>query len=151
MLFTSYLVITGIAMFFTSWLSSRIGAKRTLLIGGLLGSLSWRGPFFGSATLMAVGFVAIVVMLKSEPTRPDPIRVSAPFRALARPGLGVLAAAAFFYNIAFFVLPASPFVAAAAAVLVAVLILLAGHRHLARANGQVDPREEAEAIGAGDS
>ena len=33
MLFTSYLVITGIAMFFTSWLSSRIGAKRTLLIG----------------------------------------------------------------------------------------------------------------------
>ncbi len=364
MLFTSYLVITGIAMFFTSWLSSRIGAKRTLLIGlaliiafalaaglsqnvesiigfragwglgnalfistalativgaasggtssaiilyeaalglgiaigpligGLLGSLSWRGPFFGSATLMAVGFIAIVVMLKSEPTRPAPIRVSAPFRALARPGLGVLAAAAFFYNIGFFVLlaytpfalvplglgsavtlglvffgwglslavtsvwvaplltrrmprtqvlwivlpllaldllaaavsigsavglvacvvvgglllgvlntvltecvmeatdlprsvassaysgvrflggaiappaatllaasvgPASPFVAAAASVLVAVAILVAGHRHLGRANGrvhplgQVDPLEEAEAIGAGDS
>ncbi|MEO6309675.1 MAG: MFS transporter, partial [Leifsonia sp.] len=33
MLFTSYLVITGVAMFFTSWLSSRIGAKRTLMIG----------------------------------------------------------------------------------------------------------------------
>ncbi|AGW42383.1 transmembrane efflux pump [Leifsonia xyli subsp. cynodontis DSM 46306] len=33
MLFTSYLLITGLAMFFTSWISSRIGAKRTLLIG----------------------------------------------------------------------------------------------------------------------
>lgn len=33
MLFTSYLLITGVAMFFTSWISSRIGAKRTLLIG----------------------------------------------------------------------------------------------------------------------
>ena len=33
LLFTSYLVITGVAMFFTSWVSSRIGAKKTLLIG----------------------------------------------------------------------------------------------------------------------
>ncbi|WAH97755.1 MFS transporter [Arthrobacter sp. MMS18-M83] len=32
-LFTSYLVITGIAMFFTSWVSSRIGARKTLLLG----------------------------------------------------------------------------------------------------------------------
>jgi len=182
MLFTSYLVITGIAMFFTSWLSSRIGAKRTLLIGlaliilfalaaglsqnvetiigfragwglgnalfistalativgaasggtssaiilyeaalglgiaigpligGLLGSISWRGPFFGSAALMAIGFVAIIVMLKKEPQKPAPIRLSAPFRALARPGLGILAGAALFYNIGFFVLLAyTPF------------------------------------------
>ncbi|TFD20817.1 MFS transporter [Cryobacterium sp. TMT2-23] len=182
MLFTSYLVVTGVAMFFTSWISSRIGAKRTLLIGlalivafalasgmsqsveavigfragwglgnalfistalativgaasggtssaiilyeaalglgiaigpligGLLGSLSWRGPFFGSASLMAVGFAAIVVMLKTDAPAPVPIRLSAPFRALARPALGVLAAAAFFYNIGFFVLLAyTPF------------------------------------------
>jgi len=182
MLFTSYLVITGIAMFFTSWLSSRIGAKRTLLIGlalivvfalaaglsgsvegiigfragwglgnalfistalativgaasggtssaiilyeaalglgiaigpllgGLLGSLSWRGPFFGTATLMAVGFIAIVVMMKSDSQIPTPTPLSAPFRALRRPALGILAAAALFYNIGFFVLLAySPF------------------------------------------
>ncbi|MCU1425758.1 MAG: transporter [Microbacteriaceae bacterium] len=32
-LFTSYLAITGIAMFFTSWVSSRIGARLTLLLG----------------------------------------------------------------------------------------------------------------------
>ncbi|WP_022884446.1 MFS transporter [Glaciibacter superstes] len=182
LLFTSYLVITGIAMFFTSWLSSRIGAKKTLLIGlalivvfamaaglsgdvesiigfragwglgnalfistalativgaaaggtssaiilyeaalgiglaigplagGLLGSISWRGPFFGTATLMAVGFIAIVTLLKTEGPKPVPTRVSAPFRALARPALGILAAAALFYNIGFFVLLAyTPF------------------------------------------
>ena len=33
MLFTSYLVVTGVAMLFTSWISSRIGTKATLLIG----------------------------------------------------------------------------------------------------------------------
>ncbi len=182
MLFTSYLLITGVAMFFSSWISSRIGAKKTLLIGlalivvfalaaglsqnvesiigfragwglgnalfistalativgaasggtssaiilyeaalglgiaigpllgGLLGSWSWRGPFFGTATLMAVGFVAIVSMLKTNPERPTPTPVSAPFRALAKPALGFLAAAALFYNIGFFVLLAyTPF------------------------------------------
>lgn len=36
LLFTSYLVITGIAMFFTSWVSSRLGTKTTLLIGLLI-------------------------------------------------------------------------------------------------------------------
>jgi len=182
MLFTSYLLITGVAMFFTSWLSSRIGAKRTLLIGlslvvvfalaaglsnnvesiigfragwglgnalfistalativgaasggtssaiilyeaalglgiaigpllgGLLGSVSWRGPFFGTATLMAIGFVGIVVMMKTDSRRISPTPLTAPFRALANPALGVLAAAALFYNIGFFVLLAyTPF------------------------------------------
>ena len=33
LLFTSYLLVTGLAMFFTSFVSSRIGAKRTLLVG----------------------------------------------------------------------------------------------------------------------
>jgi MFS family permease len=33
LLFTSYLIITGAAMFFTSYVSGRIGAKRTLLFG----------------------------------------------------------------------------------------------------------------------
>ncbi|MET3566111.1 putative MFS family arabinose efflux permease [Leifsonia sp. 563] len=182
MLFTSYLLITGAAMFFTSWISSRIGAKRTLLIGlalivvfalaaglsqnvesiigfragwglgnalfistalativgaasggtsaaiilyeaalglgiaigpllgGLLGSWSWRGPFFGTATLMAIGFVAIVALLKKNPEKPQPTKLSAPFRALGRPALGFLAGAALFYNIGFFVLLAyTPF------------------------------------------
>jgi ACDE family multidrug resistance protein len=177
LLFTSYLAVTGVAMFFTSWVSSRLGAKRTLLIGlalivvfallaatsgdvwsiigfragwglgnalfistalativgaasggtasaiilyeaalglgiaigpligGLLGSVSWRGPFFGVTTLMAIAFIAIVLFLRSgSMERPEPTRLSAPFRALARPALGALAAVALFYNIGFFVL-----------------------------------------------
>lgn len=184
MLFTSYLLITGLAMLGTSWLSSRIGAKKTLLIGlglivifaaaaglsqnvesvigfragwglgnalfistalativgaasggtgsaiilyeaalglgiaigpllgGLLGHLSWRGPFFGTAALMAVGFIAIVAFLRPEQDaeKPVPTKLSAPLRALRQPALAVLAAAALFYNIGFFVLLAySPF------------------------------------------
>ncbi|WP_040165091.1 MFS transporter [Microbacterium gorillae] len=183
LLFTSYLVVTGLAMFFTSWVSSRLGAKKTLLIGlavivafalacalstsvdavigfrggwglgnalfistalativgaaaggseaaimlyeaalgigiavgpllgGLLGTWSWRGPFFGVAILMAVAFVAITVLLKGGDRHPHPVKLSAPFRALADPALGRLAAAAVFYNIGFFTLLAfSPFI-----------------------------------------
>jgi MFS family permease len=183
LLFTSYLLITGLAMFFTSWVSSRIGAKRTLMIGlalivafslaaalsgsveaiigfragwglgnalfistalativgaasggtgsaiilyeaalglgiaigpllgGLLGSVSWRGPFFGTAALMAIGFVAIVVLLgKEDAVERQPLKLSAPFRALADPALATLAVAAIFYNFGFFVLLAyTPF------------------------------------------
>ncbi len=186
LLFTSYLLLTGLAMLGTSWVSSRIGPKRTLviglgiivlfaaaaglsqsveevigfragwglgnalfistalativgaasggsasaiilyeaalglgiavgpLLGGLLGSISWRGPFFGTAVLMAIGLVAVLVFLKSDTdgtgSRPTPLRLSAPVRALRQPPLAVLAAAALFYNIGFFVLLAySPF------------------------------------------
>ena len=183
LLFTTYLLITGAAMFFTSWLSTRIGTKKTLLIGlavivvfaalagasgsvweiigfragwglgnalfistalaaivgaasggasqaiilyeaalglgmalgplvgGLLGNVSWRGPFFGTATLMAIGFLAIVTMLRArDEKKPVPTKLTAPFRGLAKPGLGVMAAAALFYNMGFFVLLAyTPF------------------------------------------
>src|SRR5215472_1609416 len=36
LLFTSYLVVTAVAMLVTGWVSSRIGAKRTLIAGLLL-------------------------------------------------------------------------------------------------------------------
>src|ERR1700691_5268438 len=36
LLFTSYLVITAVAMLVTGWVSSRIGAKRTLIAGLIL-------------------------------------------------------------------------------------------------------------------
>ncbi|QAY72109.1 MFS transporter [Agromyces protaetiae] len=182
LLFTSYLVITGVAMFFTSWVSGRIGAKKTLLIGlavivvfataaglsgsveeiigfragwglgnalfistalativgaasggtasaiilyeaalglglavgpllgGALGSWSWQGPFFGTAVLMAIGFIAIITLLKTPAQKPVPTKLSAPFRALGRPALAILAVTAVFYNFGFFVLLAyTPF------------------------------------------
>ncbi|WP_433677120.1 MFS transporter [Microbacterium gorillae] len=187
LLFTSYLAVTGIVMFFSSWVSSRIGAKKTLLIGlavivvfalacslsgtvdlvigfragwglgnalfistalativgaaaggseaaiilyeaalgvgiaigpllgGLLGHLyGWRGPFAGVAILMAVAFIAIITMLRGDGEKPKPVSISAPFRALAQPALGLLAIAALFYNMGFFILLAfSPLVLSA--------------------------------------
>ncbi|MBX3193552.1 MAG: MFS transporter [Schumannella sp.] len=186
LLFTSYLLITGLAMLVTSWVSTRIGARLTLLLGlafivvfallaalgvsveavigfragwglgnalfistalativgaasggtgaaiilyeaalglgiavgpllgGLLGSVSWRGPFFGVATLMAVSFIAILTLLPRETDADRAARVrtrlSAPIRALGEPALALLAVAALFYNIGFFVLLAfTPF------------------------------------------
>lgn len=183
LLFTSYLVITGLAMLITSFVSSRIGAKKTLLIGlalivvfaalagasgsveavigfrggwglgnaffistalativgaasggassaivlyeaalglgiaigpllgGLLGSISWRGPFFGTAVLMAIGFIAIAVLLKKdEKADRTPTRLSAPLRALGNPSIRLLAFTALFYNMGFFTLLAyTPF------------------------------------------
>lgn len=182
LLFTSYLVVTGLAMLVTSWLSSRIGAKATLLaglalvivfsllcalsgsvdavigfragwglgnalfistalativgaasggsaaaivlyeaalglgiaigplVGGILGEVSWRGPFFGVVALMAIAFVAIVVLLRTPDEQRTPTPLSAPFQALRQPALAVLALTALFYNIGFFVLLAfSPF------------------------------------------
>ena len=182
LLFTSYLLITGLAMLVTSWISSRIGAKATLLtglalivafalacalsgsvdaiigfragwglgnalfistalativgsasggsaaaivlyeaalglgiaigplLGGLLGEVSWRGPFFGVVALMAIGFIAVLTMLRPAAEKREPVPFSAPFKALGRPALAILAITAFFYNIGFFVLLAfSPF------------------------------------------
>lgn len=182
LLFTSYLLVTGLAMLVTSWISSRIGAKATLLIGlalivvfallcslsgsvdaiigfragwglgnalfistalativgaasggsgaaivlyeaalglgiavgpllgGVLGEISWRGPFFGVVVLMAIAFVAVLVLLRGPSEKPVPVPLPAPFTALRIPSLAVLAVAALFYNIGFFVLLAfSPF------------------------------------------
>jgi predicted MFS family arabinose efflux permease len=182
LLFTSYLLVTGIGMLFTSWISSRIGAKATLMIGlalivafalacalsssvdaiigfragwglgnalfistalativgsasggsgaaivlyeaalglgiaigpllgGLLGEVSWRGPFFGVVTLMAIAFIAILTLLRGPQEKRVPVPFSAPFKALGRPALAILAVTALFYNIGFFVLLAfSPF------------------------------------------
>nr|WP_075205303.1 MFS transporter [Leucobacter musarum] len=201
LLFTSYLFITGAAMFFTSWVSSRIGVKRTLLaglvlvvvfaalagasgtvdaiigfragwglgnalfistalaaivgaasggarqaivlyeaalgiglavgplVGGVLGTLSWRGPFFGTAALMAIALIAIVVLLR-QPKRTDAddagaagaapavekVSILAGFRALRNPALRSLSIVALFYNFGFFVLLAySPYPMEAAA------------------------------------
>lgn len=183
LLFTSYLFITGVAMFFTSWVSARLGVKRTLLIGlvlivafaalagasgsvnqilayragwglgnalfistalaaivgaasggsrqaivlyeaalgvgmatgpllgGMLGDISWRGPFFGTAVLMAVGLVAILAFLRAPKQASNSgVSLMAGFRALRNPALLALAITAVFYNFGFFVLLAySPF------------------------------------------
>ncbi|NAZ16271.1 MFS transporter [Glutamicibacter soli] len=190
LLFTSYLFITGIAMFFTSWVSGHLGVKKTLviglvlivafaalagassnvneilgfragwglgnalfistalaaivgaasggsrqaivlyeaalgvgmavgpLVGGVLGNLSWRGPFFGTAVLMAIALVAILAFLKLPAGAPAPAKISiaASFKALRNPALLALSVTAVFYNFGFFILLAyTPFPLEAAA------------------------------------
>jgi ACDE family multidrug resistance protein len=183
LLFTSYMLVTGVAMLVTGAISSRIGSKKTLLsglaiivvfaalagasdtvggiigfragwglgnalfiatalativgaasggvakaiilyeaalgvgiavgplVGGVLGDISWRAPFFGVATLMAVAFILLVVML---PATPPPASggtsLAAPFLALRHRGLLTVAITALLYNYGFFTLLAyTPF------------------------------------------
>src|SRR5690606_23772066 len=80
------------------------------LLGGLLGEVSGRGPFFGVVVLMAIAFIAVLTLLRGPAEKREPVPFSAPFKALGRPALAILAVAALFYNIGFFVLLAfSPF------------------------------------------
>jgi MFS transporter, ACDE family, multidrug resistance protein len=174
LLFTSYLLVTAVAMLGTGWVSSRLGAKRTLitglalivvfaglagmsgsvgeivgfragwglgnalfiatslavivasasggfagaivlyeaalglgiaagpLVGGLLGDISWRGPFFGVSALMAVAMIATVVLLDPTPKPATPTPLSAPLRALRHRGLLTMSITALLYNWGFF-------------------------------------------------
>ncbi len=83
------------------------------LLGGELGSISWRGPFFGVACLMVLAFILVLFMMP----KPAPSAVKAkktslldPFRALKHRALLVFGITAFLYNFGFFTLLAySPF------------------------------------------
>lgn len=174
LLFTSYLVVTAVAMLVTGWVSSLIGAKRTLvlglalivvfaalagasgsidaivglragwglgnalfiatslavivgsasggfagaiilyetalgigiatgpLVGGLLGNVSWRGPFFGVSVLMLIALVASATLV---PTTPRPARRSSvldPLKALRHRSLATTSLVGLFYNWGFF-------------------------------------------------
>ena len=174
LLFTSYLVVTAVAMLVTNWVSSRLGAKRTLitgliiivvfatlagsadsiggivafragwglgnalfiatslaaivssarggfagaiilyeaalglgiaagpLLGGTLGNVSWRGPFYGVAVLMAIALVATVFLLPDTPKPAHRTALSAPLKALTHRGLLTMSIAALLYNWGFF-------------------------------------------------
>jgi MFS transporter, ACDE family, multidrug resistance protein len=182
LLFTSYLVVTAVAMLITNWVSSRIGAKKTLiaglilivlfsaaagaspsinaiigfragwgvgnalfiatslavivasasggfagaivlyetalgvgiavgpLLGGTLGEISWRGPFYGVACLMAIALIATIVLVEPTPKPARKTGLSAPLRALRHRGLLIMSLTALCYNWGFFtVLGYAPF------------------------------------------
>ncbi|WP_406208402.1 MFS transporter [Streptomyces decoyicus] len=183
LLFTSYFLITAVAMLVTGFVSSRIGGRKTLLaglalvvvfaalsgmsgsvgelvgfragwglgnalfvstslavivgaaaggsaaaillyesalglgmacgplLGAILGDMKWRYPFFGTAALMAIGFLAITAFLKEQPKPARKTSLLDPIKALGHGGLASAAVSAFFYNYAFFtVLAFTPFV-----------------------------------------
>jgi MFS family permease len=176
LLFTSYLVVTAVAMLVTGWVSSRLGAKRTLIIGlllivifaaaagasggiggivgfragwglgnalfiatslavivsssssgfagaivlyetalgvgiaagpilgGELGSISWRGPFFGVSVLMAISLVATLVLLPKTPPPARKEKISEPIKALRHRSLATTSVVGLLYNWGFFTL-----------------------------------------------
>lgn len=182
LLFTSYMAVMGVAMLITGVVSSRIGPKRTLLIGlviiiagaglagmsdsvmgivgwralwglgnalfiatalativnsargsvaqaiilyeaalglgiavgplvgGVLGSISWRGPFFGVSALMALALVVTVFLLPATPPAARATSLLDPLRALKHRGLLGVGITALLYNFGFFTLLAfTPF------------------------------------------
>jgi MFS family permease len=87
-----------------------IGIAAGPLLGGVLGDISWRGPFFGVAVLMAVAFVAIAAFLPRLPAAARRTSLADPFRALRHRGLLTMAVTALLYNFGFFTLLAyTPF------------------------------------------
>ncbi|UKA62643.1 MFS transporter [Arthrobacter sp. FW306-04-A] len=183
LLFTSYFLVTAVAMLVTGFVSSRIGGKKTLMIGlalivmfaslsglsgsvgelvgfragwglgnalfvatalavivgvasggtgtaiilyeaalglgislgpllgALLGGWQWRAPFFGTAVLMAVSFIALMVLLPKTPAPAAKARLRDPLLALGHKGLRTTAASALFYNYGFFtILAFTPFI-----------------------------------------
>ncbi len=174
LLFTSYLVVTAVAMLVTGWVSSRLGAKRTLiaglvlivvfaaaagasnsidsivgfragwglgnalfiatslavivasasggfggaivlyetalgvgiglgpLVGGELGSISWRGPFFGVSVLMAIALVATIFLLPATPRPARKESIIEPIKALRHRSLGTTSLVGLLYNWGFF-------------------------------------------------
>jgi MFS transporter, ACDE family, multidrug resistance protein len=182
LLFTSYLVVTAVAMLVTGWVSSRIGAKRTLiaglilivagsaaagasgsigeiigfragwglgnalfiatslaviigaasggfsgaiilyetalgigialgpLVGGELGGISWRGPFFGVTVLMSISLIATIAFVDQTPQPKRKTSITEPLRALRHRGLRIMSLTALCYNWGFFTLLAyTPF------------------------------------------
>jgi MFS family permease len=80
------------------------------LLGGELGSISWRGPFFGVAVLMTIGLVATTVFLDKTPAPAKRISVFEPLRALRHRATRGSGLTAVFYNFGFFTLLAyTPF------------------------------------------
>ena len=169
LLFTSYLLVTAVTMFFTGFISTRIGIKTTLvtglviiiifaslaglsdtigqiiglragwgfgnalfvtmalagivgaanggstaaiilyeaalgmgmalgpLVGGTLGTISWRAPFLGTALLMALAAVTVAVFVKPLP-KPKDFPISVGFTALRQRPLLLWSAASLCYN-----------------------------------------------------
>ncbi|HKK02004.1 MAG TPA: MFS transporter [Desulfuromonadales bacterium] len=81
------------------------------LLGAALGSHSWRYPFYGTATLMAIGFLAVAFFLEPVAVTRKRTTLKDPLLALTDKGLFGVAVSAFFYNYGFFtVLAFVPFV-----------------------------------------
>ena len=87
-----------------------IGIALGPLVGGELGRISWRGPFFGVTALMSVSLIATIAFVDQTPRPPRRTSIIEPIRALRHRGLAVMSVTALCYNWGFFTLLAyTPF------------------------------------------
>ncbi|MEH7443261.1 MFS transporter [Bacillus sp. JJ1122] len=84
------------------------------LMGGTLGSLTWRAPFFGVATLMVFAFILLTLLMPKAnipAVKKAKTPLLAPFHAMKHRSLLVLGIVAALYNVGFFTIMAyAPFV-----------------------------------------
>jgi ACDE family multidrug resistance protein len=74
------------------------------LLGGLLGSISWRVPFFACGVLMIVALIVAVTRLKDPAEKPAPLHVGQVFALFRKPAFLALAVVTATYNFVFFVI-----------------------------------------------
>jgi hypothetical protein len=74
------------------------------LLGGALGQISWRGPFFGVSVLMAIALIATLVLLAPTPRPARRQRLREPLVALRHRSLATTSVVGLLYNWAFFTL-----------------------------------------------
>jgi MFS transporter, ACDE family, multidrug resistance protein len=87
-----------------------IGIALGPLVGGELGAISWRGPFFGVTVLMSISLIATLVFVDRTPRPKRKTSITEPLRALRHRGLAVMSVTALLYNWGFFTLLAfTPF------------------------------------------
>ena len=80
------------------------------LVGGVLGSGSWRYPFFGVAFLMFCGFIALAVLLPETEKPKRKVGLWEGVKALSNHKLRSVGLIALLYNFGFFTLLAyAPF------------------------------------------
>lgn len=56
------------------------------LLGGILGDISWRGPFFGVSALMAIALIATLFFVPQQPLPEKKTSLVAPLVALRHHG-----------------------------------------------------------------
>ena len=79
-----------------------LGLSAGPLLGGLLGSFSWRFPFFGTAGLMLLAFIATYLTVQEPPQREKPRTAREIFQALGHRDVLTNALAGLGYSYAFF-------------------------------------------------
>jgi predicted MFS family arabinose efflux permease len=79
-------------------------------LGGVLGDVSWRGPFYGVGVLMLIALVATVALVPELPKPERKSSISEPLKALRHRSLATTSVTGLLYNWAFFtILGYAPF------------------------------------------